>query len=285
MVLVSCMRRLTCCTLLAVLAVLVATASARPSSRKRSGGDALQMQAVEDFVEAVLAERAGDWDKAVRSYEDANRKSPHANTYFNIADLYRRMEQYDKAIASYRKYLELSPRAPDRAAVEQLIAQLEQTPGRLYVSGEDLDGMVFLDGKLLGPSPQLVTIADTGRHQLDRVSPTHHHHRIVVMRPMRVAHARMYRGDEEPGNVVFSKAPDAAVSAIELPGASRIQVPGRTQLKPGRHRVKLEGACNEIELDAPVGKEVTFVYFVGKRQPGASCATFTAQQTRVRFPP
>lgn len=271
--------------LVAAVAVASTDARAQATARKPSGGDALQVQAVEDFVEAVLADRAGDFDTAVRKYESANRITPHANTYYNIAELYRRMEKPERAVANYKKYLELAPRATDRAAVTKLIEQLERTPGKAVIDGEDLDGVIFFDGKLLGPSPQIITLPDTERHQVDRVTPKGHADRVLVVSPMRVQHVKMTPSKEELGNVVFSKSPELANGDLMIDGVE-VRVPGRATVNPGRHRVEYKGnGCAPVEVVVPAAKEVTFVYFAGaKRREGQTCVPITVQQTRVRFP-
>lgn len=284
MISLASMRRFPPVVPLVLVGVVSTVASAQPSGRKQSGGTELQLQAIEDFVEAVIYDRAGQLEKAARSYEDANRSSPHANTYFNLADVYRRMERLDRAVENYKKYLELAPRAPDRAAVAKLVETLEQSPGRVVLDGHDLDGVIFLDGKLLGPSPQRVTIADKELHRVDRITPTGHEDRTFTVTPMRDAHITLTPHKETPGNVVFAASPGLGGGRIEIANEVKIDVPGRMTVKPGRYRFSFPASCKPVEIVVPGGKEVTFVYFAGKRQPAATCVDVTVTQTRVRFP-
>lgn len=265
---------------------LATSAVGQPASRKQSGGTELQLRAVEEFVEAVIADRAGDYDKAVRHYESANRSSPHANTYYNLAEVYRRMEKLDRAVESYKKYLELAPKAPDRAAIAKLVETLERTPGRVVIDGDDLDGVIFLDGRLLGPSPQRLSIDDKEPHQVDRITPTGHEQRRFSVTPMRVSHVTLRSvGKEATGNVVFSSSPGLGSGTIEVANGVDIQVPGRMTVKPGRYKFSYLRSCKPVEFVVPAGKEVTYVYFAGKSQPNQACIDVTATQTRVRFAP
>src|SRR5881394_2176811 len=120
---------------LVVGSLLVAAVAAAPSSsaapglappaRRKPPPEGFPADAIEPFVNAILADRAGDLGTALRRYQDANRISEQAGTHYNIADVQRRMEHWKQAVESYRKYLELAPSAPDRAEVERLIAQIE----------------------------------------------------------------------------------------------------------------------------------------------------------------
>lgn len=271
-----------------LLLLIASTALADSTRRKRSaGGDALEIKAIEDFVEAVIADRAGDLDRAVREYESANRATPHANTYYNIADLYRRMENHDKAVENYKKYLELSPKAPDHAAVTRLVEQLEKQPGRVVIDGEDLDGVVFVDGKLVGPSPQTVSFADAAVHETTRITPRGFDSRPTSVKPGAIAHQRLTTRREQPGNVVFVKGHPLISGTIDK--VHKIEVPSRMALPPGHYKITYGQpgyACAPVEFDAPSAREVTLVYFApGPKRDGATCQPITVIQTKVRFAP
>ena len=206
------------------------------AARRKPPTDKYPAQAIEPFVEAVLADKAGELDLAIRRYQDANRISEQANTHYNIADVRRRMERWKQAIEGYKKYVELAPDAPDRAEVERLIAQLEQRPGTAVIDGEDPDGVVFVDGRLIGPSPAVLQVAD-GRHVADRITPTGHVHRTFEVKPATSDHLRMTPSREEPGNVVLSS--NLRYSGSWRDNGNEYRLGGRMELPPGRHQTYL----------------------------------------------
>ncbi|HLL25526.1 MAG TPA: tetratricopeptide repeat protein, partial [Kofleriaceae bacterium] len=165
------MRRFACLTyvLLASAAVAAPTKPIRKPAPPGLGADQL-----ETFVHAIIADKAGEYDRAASRYRGLE-TVPAA--VYNQADLERRRERYQRALELYRKYLDIAPNAPDRAAVQKLIAQLEQTPMTVVVDGEDLDAVVFIDGKPAGPSPLVTPLAD-GHHVVDRIGPTSYKHEV-----------------------------------------------------------------------------------------------------------
>jgi len=67
----------------------------------------------------------GRFDAALEEYEAAFDAKPLPAFLFNIGQCHRNLHQYDAAIFSFRKYLRLAPDATNRAAVEDLIRDLE----------------------------------------------------------------------------------------------------------------------------------------------------------------
>lgn len=260
-------------------------AHAQPAAaRRKPPTDKYPAQAIDPFVEAVLADKAGELDIAMRRYQDANKISEQANTHYNIADVRRRMERWKQAVESYRKYLELAPAAPDRAEVERLIAQLEQRPGTIVIDGEDPDGVVFVDGKLIGPSPAVLQVSD-GRHVADRITPTGHVHRTFDVKPATSEHLRMNSSREEPGNVVLSS--NLRFSGSWRDNGNEYRLGGRMELPPGRHETYLlsrDRACSPLVFVAPRPGEVVYV-FVDAAESQRGCVTIKVQQTKVRFAP
>ena len=67
----------------------------------------------------------GRFDEALEQYEKAFDAKPIPDFLFNIGQCYRNLGDYEAAIFSFRKFLTLDPETPRRAAVEQLIDELE----------------------------------------------------------------------------------------------------------------------------------------------------------------
>ncbi|HET7505008.1 MAG TPA: tetratricopeptide repeat protein [Kofleriaceae bacterium] len=63
--------------------------------------------------------------EAIGEYQLAFDARPIPEFLFNIGQCHRNLGDYDAAIFSYQKYLKLAPEAPNRAQVEQLIADLQ----------------------------------------------------------------------------------------------------------------------------------------------------------------
>jgi tetratricopeptide (TPR) repeat protein len=272
--------------LLAGVAAAAPAGSPAPLTKRKPPTDKYPAEAIAPFVEAVLADKAGDLSQAHRYYQDANRASEQANTHYNLADVRRRMERWKQAIESYKKYLELLPDAPDRAEVERLIAQLEHRPGTAVIDGEDPDAVVFVDGKLIGPSPVVLQLPD-GRHVADRISPTGHVHRSFETRPATHEHVRATSSREEPGNVVLSSNVRFSGSWRDRGNAYRL--PGRMELPPGRHATYLiapDRACSPLVFDAPKPGELVYVFVeVSEASAGRrGCVPIKITQTKVRFP-
>ncbi len=277
--------------LVAGIAAAAPSGGAPAPARRKPPTDKYPAEAITPFVEAVLADKAGDLHQAHRRYQDANRASEQANTHYNIADVRRRMERWKQAIESYRKYLELAPNAPDRAEVERLIAQLETRPGAVVIDGEEPGAVVFVDGKLIGPSPVVLQLPD-GRHIADRITPTGHAHRSFEVRPATNEHLRLNSSREEPGNVVLNS--NVRFGGTWRDGEHEYRLPGRMALPKGRHKTFLvspDRACAPLVFDAPKPDELVYV-FVEASEAGAgagagarACLPIKITQTKVRFPP
>ena len=67
----------------------------------------------------------GDFEGAIREFEQAYELTGLAELQYNLAQAYERLARWDEALAAYRKYLTAKPEAHDRTFVEQRIAFLE----------------------------------------------------------------------------------------------------------------------------------------------------------------
>jgi tetratricopeptide (TPR) repeat protein len=272
---------------IAATAAAAPSSSSAPAARRKPPTDKYAPESIEPFVEGVLADKAGNLSVALRRYQDSNRLSEQANTHYNIADVQRRMERWKQAIESYRKYLALAPNAPDRAEIERLVEQLAKRPGTAVIDGEDPGAVVFVDGKLIGPSPAVLQLAD-GRHVADRITPAAHAHRSFEMRPATTEHIRLNPSRQEPGNVVLSG--NVRFGGSWRDGEQEYRLPGRMALPPGRHSTYLVSpsrACSPLVFDAPKPDELVYVYVhaeAGEAERGR-CLPIKITQTKVRFPP
>jgi tetratricopeptide (TPR) repeat protein len=201
------------------------------------------------FVDAVIADKLGDYEKAIQRYRNAADGKPHAAIIYNIADLERRSEELEDAIRDYKKYLELAPQAADRAAVLQLIQQLEKTPASLVVDGEDLDGVVFIDGKRAGSSPLVTTLAE-GWHTVERIGPASYRHDYVDAKPLQRKH--LTSNHEVKGNVVLSTSTTYGGSWRDKGVTYRMNE--RFELPPGTYQTTFFDAglaCSPLSFTVP----------------------------------
>ncbi len=243
-----------------------------------------------EFAEAILADRAGDLESAKQHYNRANNDAPLPAVLYNLADVLRRMEQYKDAIEHYRKYLDAAPDAPDRADVEALIAKLQQTPPIITVDGDEPRALVFLDGVLVGPSPQTIQITP-GWHAVDRVGPETFEHDSFEAKPLDMRHLEApYRGaKEEEGNVVFTTSSAMQTSGSWKDGDRMWRFPHRNVLPPGRYETTpFDGRylCNSVLFDVPPGNGVLYVYIdAGPTPDRKQCLPFTVKTKKLVFPP
>lgn len=253
--------------------------------RRRPAPEGITPEALARFIDAVLADKAGDVEDAIRRYQDALRLAPHAAIHWNLGDLYRRAEDYRRAIDAYRKFVELSTAPRDKAEGERVIAQIKASPGVVVIDGEDLDAIVFIDGKLVGPSPVIAQLPD-GRHVADRIGPTSHRSRSFTTSGSSREHVTSSSA-ELTGNVVLSTSMNRLMSWDEEATGVRYSLPGRLQLAPGRHATTPFNSvtCQPITFDVPKGDGVTFVFVdaTGPARPGG-CVPIKVTQQPVRFP-
>lgn len=227
----------------------VAVAGPRKPVRKPPPPE-LSTDRLSSFVDAVIADKAGDYEKAISRYRSASDGKEHAAIVYNIADVQHRSEDYEEAIRSYKKYLELAPQAPDRTAVQQLISQLEKTPASIVVDGEDLDGIVFIDGKRVGTSPLVTTLTD-GWHTIDRIGPDSYLHDYVNAKPLMQKHITSYAGDAK-GNVVL--ATSSTYGGTWKDRDVTYKMNQRFELPPGKyetHFFEPGKACSPVSFTVP----------------------------------
>ncbi|MEJ7603141.1 MAG: tetratricopeptide repeat protein [Kofleriaceae bacterium] len=266
-------RVLACAVVLASLPVLAGPVRKPPTAAYP--GDALNA-----FAEAVLADKRGDLDTAKRRYLDSNRLSPQAHTFYNLADVYRRMEQPEHAVEALAKYLELAPAAADRTQVEKLVAQLSRE-ATVVIDGDDFDGVILVDGKLVGPSPAVLQLP-AGTYLTDRISPTSFESRIVTLRAPRAEHVKLAGSNKQTGNVVLAGNRGHLITAWDHDGAS-LRIPGRLQLAPGRHTLTPTRACAPIVIDVPREPAAVAYVFVDVKATETGCFPISTKLQTLRL--
>jgi len=285
------MSRMSAVALLLLTGGVLAGPPPKAPAKRKPASEAYSLEALNKFVDGIMADKAGEWRDAERAYEQSIQAAPQPSTYYNLADLQRRMERTDKAIASYQKYLELAPSAPDKQEVLGIIDQLQHAPGVLVVDGDDAHALVLVDGKVVGPSPQVLQLP-AGEHVADRIAPKGMASRHVKIENGKTQHhpltAYTYSTADktaEEGNVVMSGSAEITMSGDWREGETRFHLPGRVALPPGRYTVQPFGryACNTVTFDVQAGKHLTYVYLEGSAKTGG-CMPMRAHAQKLVLP-
>ncbi|MDX2093952.1 MAG: tetratricopeptide repeat protein [Kofleriaceae bacterium] len=244
------------------------------------------------FVDAIMLDKAGNLERAARTYRDANEASEQANTYYNLGDVERRRERYKDALKAYAKYLELAPTAADRKEVERTITEIKNTPYVAVIDGDDPDALVLVDNVLIGPSPVVIQLA-SGYHQVDRITPMGYRGNLVEAKPGAQEHLIMNPLGElkVAGNVVMSGSPAIGSRGRWRDKETGIEyhLPGRFQLAPGHYETVLweaGRACEKIVFDVPKTKDLLYVYLDAKppAKPGG-CIPIKLRTQLIRMAP
>ena len=106
-----------------LLAFLLVATSPLPSFAEGKSSEDLFYVALMAFGEGVKADAAGDFDKAINSYEKAASLAHSANLHGNLANLYFKVGDHGKAILHYRKALLL---APDNRELKANLARVRE---------------------------------------------------------------------------------------------------------------------------------------------------------------
>ena len=115
--------------------------------------------------------KAGDVAGAERAFEEAYTTLPNAAVLLKIADCKVKLNDYPGAVESLEKYLVEKKDPPDRAAVEDRIAEMRRKPGTLSVHSAPGGAAIWVDGQ----DSALVTPSDVelppGEHKLQLKLP------------------------------------------------------------------------------------------------------------------
>jgi len=106
------------------LTALVCIAAAAPTlARADEAADKARGKLV--WREGVKQYDLGDFDAAIKKFEEAYQIFPNPDILFNLGQAHRKTKSYDRAIHYFRTFLRYKPAAPNRDVVESLIAELE----------------------------------------------------------------------------------------------------------------------------------------------------------------
>lgn len=240
-----------------VLVAATASAVAEPAVPLRKvASDGYPDNARRDFVEGLIAERAGNISGALQKYTASYGKSPQANTYFNVARLELQLDRVSEARTHFAKYIELAPQAADRAAIEKLVAELE-TADPLITFGGTIDGyldaeptaMLLLDGARIGASP-VTTSVKPGEHEIERITATTYGRRTFTAKTGERTYVDV-RAHKHAGSVIVGGK--------------------RRDLAPGHHALP-DLACTPVEFDVAAGNHITYVRLeLADAVPGSAC--------------
>jgi tetratricopeptide (TPR) repeat protein len=93
---------------------------------------------------------AGNYAQAKAAFEQAYAAVPNPVVLVSSAECDVRLGNLEGAHSVLQQYLALRPDAPDRADVQQKIADLEATPAHLLLSSEPAGAKITIDGKDTG---------------------------------------------------------------------------------------------------------------------------------------
>jgi hypothetical protein len=157
---------------LAILAfvwgTLVAPAS-RAETLSRSSKDS-SAEAVDRYREARTAFDAGEYERAIRLFLEADRLAPSAALSFNIARSYEKLGDTARALEHYRRYLRREPGGPGAKRAAARVNDLESELERRGVQQVTVDSTpsgvhVAIGERPLGVTPWTGELAP-GRHTL-----------------------------------------------------------------------------------------------------------------------
>lgn len=135
------MRRLAFVLMLVLLCVWV----------KSSRADDLADEADLQFLLGTQAYRAGNFRGALEHFLASNRLVPNANSIYNVARAYERLEMYPEAHRAYTSVLDVEQGADARASVERELSKIRPKVAIIRVSSDPRGATIYLDRKDLGP--------------------------------------------------------------------------------------------------------------------------------------
>jgi tetratricopeptide (TPR) repeat protein len=128
--------------------------------------------------QALFAE--GKYSEAKSAFEQAHAALPNPVVLMSIAECDARLGNLEGAYATYQRYLADRPDAPDRADVEQKIAELAATPATLSLTSVPAGASIVIDGKPTGKTtPTSLPIA-RGDHQIEILLAGYETNRLSV---------------------------------------------------------------------------------------------------------
>lgn len=162
------------------------TAGAQPSVSTTAPEQTSGVRAAQEHLRRALEHfRQHRYVDAIHEFELANRATPSADLWYNIARCHELLSHYDEAVEYYRRYLRDKVDPPDRADVERRIAELQRlaeqqraaarrqvTTARVRFEVSTPGAALYLDDRLVGRSPMLEAVTvDPGTHPIRVVAP------------------------------------------------------------------------------------------------------------------
>jgi tetratricopeptide (TPR) repeat protein len=245
--------------------------------------DGLSPDNTDDFIRGIAEDKQGKYTDAEHSYERViYRDSKNAASYYNLGDLYRRLELTPKAIEAYEKYLANAPDASDKAQVEKLVAKLKAAPANVVIDGRTPNGIVFLDGKRIGASPWVGGVT-AGEHRADRLTATTYGTSTFTTKNATNVHEDV-SDREAKGNVLITGSPDLYGSSWK-DGDTEYSLHDRFTLKPGKYStflVRKDFACTALTFEVAKAPALTYVYVtIAPKQD--KCVPITVKTQTITF--
>lgn len=108
--------------------------------------------------------QSGDFEGALRAFEEAYDAAPHPVVLKSQAECQERLGHYRQAVELLERYLADRPDAPDRADIETRIASHRARPGTLRIISSPPGAQVTLDGRRLTEATPITTEVPSGAH-------------------------------------------------------------------------------------------------------------------------
>ncbi len=128
--------------------------------------------------QALFAE--GKYTEAKAAFEQAHAAVPNPVVLLSLAECDARLGNLEGAHATYQRYLTERPDAPDRADVEQKIAELAATPATLSLTSVPSGASIVIDGKPTGKVTPAELPIERGDHQVELLLAGHETNRASV---------------------------------------------------------------------------------------------------------
>ncbi len=269
------------------LCLLASTAIASPiggaaAVRKPPPGD-LSAENTDDFVRGLTYDKQGQLTNAENAYERIiYRVKTAAAAYYNLGDLYRRLELTQKAIEAYEKYLAIAPDASDKAQVQKLVAKLKAAPAHIVIDGRTPNGILFLDGKRVGASPWIGSVG-AGSHRADRLTATTYGTSTFITKNATNVHEDV-SDRAATGNVVITGSPDLYGHSW-TDGDTTFNLHDRFTLTPGTYStflVRKDFACSPLAFEVAKAPALTYVYVTVAPKAG-TCVPITVKTQTITF--
>ncbi len=125
-----------------------------------------RMRARTLFAQGEKLYKAGDFEGAEHAFGEAYTTMPNAMVLLKIAECEAKREDFQGAVSTLEKYLSERANAPDRAAIQDRIAEMRKKPGTVTIKSTPAGAAIWVDGS----DSALVTPSDVelapGEHRL-----------------------------------------------------------------------------------------------------------------------